>query len=204
MRRNFAVCCLLAASALPALPAAGAQGLSFSYLELDGLHAQPDQSGAGHGGRLTLSNALSDNAFLYLGAQQYAYDAFSARRYDFGVGINSAADAGYTLFATVGWNHIGLDPRGPAVSAPTTFSAPAGAADAQDHGFGASAGIRARLAPRWEVYALARLEHNDELAKPASGEFGLAYRFSTRWSLGAAVNVNAHESDYLLALRWYY
>lgn len=186
------------------LTAPGARADAFSYLNLDAGHLHLNTQGSGHGGSLAFADALSDNAFLYGAVAQYGYDAFEARRYDFGVGINSTASAGYSVFATAGWNHISLSPRSGGVPTNTAFTPLPGSAGAQDHGYGASLGIRAWFTPRWELYGLMRVEHNHELANPVNSEFGLLYALSPHWSAGAAVTVYPKESDYLLSLRWYY
>ncbi|MDE2195891.1 MAG: hypothetical protein KGJ56_01685 [Gammaproteobacteria bacterium] len=180
----------LAYTCLWLMPAARADGLGYSYTELSGFHVHADTGGGGHGGRLALSYALSGNAFMYTGAAQSGFDTTRSRRYDFGIGINTSADTGYSLFAALGWNHVGNDN--------------AAAPGVQDHGFGASLGIRALLSDRWEIYALASTAHNDALAQRSRGEYGALYAVSKAVSLGAAVAANPGQSEYLLSLRVYY
>ncbi|MHB8425194.1 MAG: hypothetical protein ACYDB9_08590 [Gammaproteobacteria bacterium] len=205
MRRLYAVLAMGALLGVLLASSARAAGLSYSYVDWAGFDAHPQTGADGRGTRFSLSYALSGNAFLYAGAAQYDFASFLGRRYAFGVGINSTVRAGYSLFARVGWNHIGISPDGTAAPAlSTAFRTPSTGAGAQDHGFGAAFGMRVLMRANWELYALARVEHNNELARRVSGEFGVLYALSAHMSVGAGVNATARESDYLLMLRAYY
>ncbi len=205
MRRFYAVLATGALLGVLFASSARAGGLSYSYVDWAGFDAHPQTGADGRGTRFSLSYALSGNAFLYAGAAQYDFASFLGRRYAFGVGINSTVRAGYSLFARVGWNHIGISPDGMAAPAlSTAFRTPSTGAGAQDHGFGAAFGMRVLMHDNWELYALARVEHNNELAHRVSGEFGVLYALSAHMSVGAGVNATARESDYLLMLRAYY
>lgn len=205
MRRFYTVLATGALLGVLFASSARAGGLSYSYVDWAGFDAHPQTGADGRGTRFSLSYALSGNAFLYAGAAQYDFASFLGRRYAFGVGINSTVRAGYSLFARVGWNRIGISPDGTAAPAlSTAFRTPSTGAGAQDHGFGAAFGIRVLMRKNWELYALARVEHNNELAHRVSGEFGVLYALSAHMSVGAGVNATARESDYLLMLRAYY
>ncbi len=205
MQRFYRVLALGALLGVLFAPGTRAGGLSYSYVDWAGFAAHPQTGADGRGTRFSLSYALSGNAFLYAGAAQYDFASFLGRRCAFGVGINSPVRAGYSLFARVGWNHIGIRPDGTAAPAlVTAFRTPTNGVGAQDHGFGAAFGIRALIRDHWELYALARVAHNNELAHRVSGEFGLLYAVSAHISVGAGVNATALESDYLLMLRAYY
>lgn len=167
-----------------------ADPLSFSWVGVSATSLHPDQGTTGHGGTLDLSYALSKQAFMYASGAQQDFDAERDRLYRFGVGIGTDPSAGYVVYATVGWNHAGAD-----------FT---GAPGKLDHGWDAGAGIRALLAPRWEVYAGARYMHNDVLDYHAEGDAGVRYALSPRWTLGAGVEINPDQTAYLLNLRVYY
>jgi hypothetical protein len=172
------------------VPGARADALSFSWLDIAATSLHQDQAASGHGGRLALSYALSDQASMYVDGAQQDFDTQRDRRYDFGVGINTDPAAGYVLYATVGWDHAEVDYP----AAPGQLG----------HGFDAGVGIRALLAERWEAYAEARYAHNDVLAESASGNAGIRYALSTHLSLGAGLTVDASQTAYLLSLRIYY
>lgn len=172
-----------------AVPGVRADALSFSWLDVSANSVHQDQGDDGHGDGLALSYALSKQAFMYVDGAQQDFDTQRDRRYDFGVGINTDPAAGYVLYATVGWNHAGVD-------------SPA-APGQQDHGFDAGVGIRALPAERWEVYASARYTHN-RLAAHASGTAGVRYAISSRLSLGVGLESDADQTLYQLALRIYY
>jgi hypothetical protein len=171
-------------------PGARADALDFSWFEAAATSLQPHQGASGHGGRLALSYALSNQAFMYVGGSQQDFDTERDRRYDFGVGINTDPAAGYVLYATVGWDHAGVDyPAAPGRLA---------------HGFDAGVGVRTLLAEHWELYAGAHYAHNKVLAESTSGDIGIRYALSSRLSLGAGLDVDASQTAYLLSLRVYY
>lgn len=175
---------------LLAAPGVRADALSFSWLDVSATSLHQDQGASGHGGRLALSYALSKQAFMYVDGDQQDFDTRRDRRYNFGVGISTDPAAGYVLFASVGWNHLGIDYPG----APGQL----------DHGFDAGVGIRALLSKDWEVYAGARYTHNDVVTEHVSGSAGVRYAFSPVLSVGAGFDVDAQQTAYLLSLRLYY
>jgi hypothetical protein len=173
-----------------AAPAVRADALSFSWLDVSATTLYQDQGAHGHGARLAFSYALSKQAFMYADGVQQDFDTQRDRHYNLGVGISTDPAAGYVLFATVGWNHAGVD----FPSAPGRL----------DHGFDAGVGIRALLDEDWEVYAGARYAHNDVLAEHVSGSAGVRYAFSPTFSMGAGLDFDAQQTAYLLTLRIYY
>ncbi|HEX5340629.1 MAG TPA: hypothetical protein VFX47_07085 [Gammaproteobacteria bacterium] len=180
----------LLAAALVVTPKVAADELSFSWLDASVSSLHRHQGGDGHGGRLALSYALSDQAFMYVDGSQQDFDMDRNRRYDFGVGINTDPAAAYVLFAQVGWNNVGVHyPAAPGQ---------------QDHGFDAGAGIRVPFASGWEVYASEHYAHNDVLAGHASSRAGVRYALSPQLSLGAGIDVDPGQTAYLFSLRFNY
>lgn len=175
---------LLSASAVHADP------LSFSWLDISATSLRPEQGSSGHGGGVALSYALSNQAFMYAGGAQQDFDNERDRRYDFGVGINSDPAAGYVVFATVGWNHAGVDyPAAPG---------------RLDHGWDAGVGIRATLAANWEAYAAAHYAQNRALATHTRGDVGIRYALTSQLSLGTGLEIEPGQTAYLLSVRVYY
>ncbi|HET7921687.1 MAG TPA: outer membrane beta-barrel protein [Gammaproteobacteria bacterium] len=170
-------------------PAMAADTLGFSWLGASFGTLRPEQGARGHAETLTLGYALSDQAFMYADGDAQHFDTADLRRYDFGVGINSDPAAGYVVFATVGWNNLGVD------------AAPAGR---RRHGFDASAGVRALLAPHWEVYARARYTHNPLAGASSDGAAGVRYQFTPSLSLDLGVDVAPEQTAWRLGLRLYY
>jgi len=181
---------LAVAASLPAT--LRAEPLSYGYVQKDFFAARPEGVAYGRGGSTEFSIELSDNAFYYLGAQGESISPGRERRYDAGIGIDSSStDSGLSLYATVGWNHLGFDP----VTGPPGRS---------DHGYGASLGLRDQFAEAWEFDAMARRDHNDVLAAETSGSVGLWYTFTHKWQLGAGVAASSKETDYILSIRAFF
>ncbi|MGH8400341.1 MAG: hypothetical protein ACRESU_04490 [Gammaproteobacteria bacterium] len=180
----------LLAAALVVVPGVSADELSFSWLDASVSSLHRHRGGDGHGDQLALNYALSDQAFMYVDGSQQDFDMYSSRRYDFGVGINTDPAAAYVLFAQVGWNNVGVD-----------YPAVAGQ---RDHGFDAGAGVRAAFAKGWEVYASEHYAHNDVLAAHVNSRAGVRYALSPRLSLGAGMDVDSSQTEYLLSLRFDY
>jgi len=178
---------VLLCSALFASATARADGLSFSWIDASLASPHQNQGGSGHGSRLDVSYALSNQAFMYANGRRDSFDSVDQQFYRAGVGINSNPASGYVLFATVGWNNVG-----------TTYPASAGM---RQHGYDAGVGIRTLLTPKWEVYAAARYLHNDALTVHAEGSVGVFYALSSRVALGAGATVDAEQTGYLLSVR---
>lgn len=177
----------LLCSALFASAAAHADGLSFSWVDASLVSLHGSQGVSGHGSRLSVSYALSDQAFMYASGRRDSFDGVDQQRYRAGVGINTDPAAGYVLFATVGWNNFGASyPASPGL---------------RQHGYDAGIGIRTLLTPRWEMYAAARYQHNDLFNVHAEGDAGVYYALSSRIALGAGVAVDAEQTGYLFRLR---
>jgi hypothetical protein len=181
---------LAVAASMPV--AARCDDMSYGYLQKDFLAVHPDGVAYGRGGSYDLSYAVSDNAFYYLDFLGESLSPGRERRYDAGVGINSSSgDSGVSLYATVGWNHVGFDP----VTGPPGRS---------DQGFGASVGARKQLAERWELFAVARRDHNDVLDAETSGSVGLWFRVFPKWDIGAGFTASSQETDYVLSIRAFF
>lgn len=187
---RFISATLAVAASMPA--AVRADPLSYGYVQKDFFAARPDGVAYGRGGTTALSYDISDNAFYYLGGLAESTSPGRERRYDLGVGINSSSgESGLSLYATVGWNHVGFDP----VTGPPGQS---------DHGYGLSLGLRDEFAEDWEFDAQAREDHNDVLAAETSGGIGLWYSFTHKWQVGAGVSASSQETDYVLSIRAFF
>lgn len=167
------------------------KGPNYSYLDFTTFQAQPyGPEDIGHGQQVTGSYALSDRAFLVGDYTRTHHSSFTTRRYDLGVGINSAGTWGHNFFAELLWNDASSEP----VSAPETSA----------RGYAVAVGVRAIPMQDIELYTFVRHDQNDAIPSHTAGEAGVLYSLNTTVTIGFSLGADAVENEYLLSLRWYY
>lgn len=193
------------AAAAPAIPPPGTpppppanppkppppRGPVYSYLQAALFVAQPyGKEDVGHGEELDGSYALSQWAFFVGEFDRTSHRLFATRRYDVGLGINSADTWGHNFFAELLWTGASTQP----VAAPGSTA----------HGYALEAGVRAVPMQDVELYAWLRHDENDDLPGHTSGRLGVFYDLFGNLALGVSLGEDAGENEYLLSLRWSY
>lgn len=188
--------------ATPAIPPPGTpppapkppppHGPVYSYVQATLFLAQPyGKEDVGHGQELDASYALSPRAFLVGEFDRTSHTAFSTRRYDAGIGLNTADTWGHSYFVEL----LGTGASTQPMSAPG-FSA---------QGWAVEAGVRVVPAQDVELYTWLRHDENDDFPGHTSGRFGVFYHlFHTQWIIGVSLGADAQENNYLLSLKWSY
>jgi hypothetical protein len=172
-------------------PAPTPHGPKYSYVDFTTFQAQPyGPEDIGHGQQLTVSYALSDRAFVVGDFTRTHHSTFVTRRYDFGIGVNTAGTWGHNFFLELLWNGASTDP----VAAPGESA----------HGYAIATGVRAVPVQDVELYAFIRHDQNDAIPSHTAGEMGVLYDLNRTITLGFSLGADAVENEYLLSLRWYY
>ncbi|HEY3644791.1 MAG TPA: hypothetical protein VGM16_05570 [Gammaproteobacteria bacterium] len=168
------------------------KGPAYSYVQAALFLAQPyGKEDVGHGEELDISYALSANAFLVGEFDRTSHTTFSTRRYDAGLGLNTADTSGHSYFAELLWTGASTQPQ----------AAPGSAA----HGYAVETGVRAVPVQDVELYAWVRHDENDDFPGHTSGRAGFFYHlFHSQWIIGVSVGADAAENSYLLSLKWSY
>lgn len=163
--------------------------LDYSYLDAAALLVQPfGNEDVGHGERITLSDALSERAFLILDGARFDSVGEVRHSFDIGMGLNTSDDTGRSFYATFTWTGIGFQTQG----TPSDSG----------HGYAVTAGVRVLPMASMELNAEARYDNNHALDGHTSGRLGMLYQFHSRLWVGLTLGTNAIENDYLLTLRW--
>ena len=182
----------------PAIPSPGTppkpppHGPTYSYVQVTLFQAQPyGPEDIGHGEELDASYALSPRSFMVAEFDRTSHTAFSTRRYDLGVGLNTAGTWGHSFFTELLLTGASIDP----LSAPSSTA----------HGWAVESGVRVIPMQDVELYAWLRHDENDEFPGHTSGRTGFYYHlFHTQWIVGFSMGVDAQENNYLLSLKWSY
>lgn len=161
----------------------------YSHLDVSALLVQPFGDGdVGHGEKVSVSDALSDQAFLILDGARFDSVGEVRRSYDVGVGLNTSDDSGRSFYTTLSWTGVGF--------------APVAARGEHGHGYALAAGVRVMPLASLQMDAEVRYDNNRVLNGHSSGSIGMLYQFHPRLWLGLTLGTNAMENDYLLTLRW--
>jgi hypothetical protein len=168
------------------------KGPVYSYVQATLFLAQPyGKEDVGHGEELDVSYALSQQAFLVGEFDRTSHTLFATRRYDAGLGLNSAANVSHSYFLELLLTGASTQP----VAAPG-FAA---------HGYAVEAGVRAIPVEDVELYTWLRHDENDDFPGHTSGRLGVFYHlFHSQWILGVSLGADAQENNYLLSLKWSY
>jgi len=167
-------------------------GPIYSYLQATLFLAQPyGREDVGHGEELDASYAMTPQSFLVGEFDRTSHGTFATRRFDAGVGIDTAYTWGHSYFLELLWTGAGIQP----VAAPGSSA----------HGWAVEGGVRVVPVQDVELYAWLRHDENSDLPGHSSGRIGVLYHlFHTQWILGVGFGVDAAENDYLLSLKWSY
>ena len=186
----------LAASTSAKAPAAPKppppDGPVYSYVQTTLFLSQPyGNEDVGHGEELDLSYALTRQAFLVGEFDRTSHTAFATRRYDVGLGLDTASTWGHSYFMELLWTGASIDP----------ISLPGSAA----HGWAVETGVRVVPMQDVELYTWVRHDENDDFPGHTSGRAGFFYHlFHTQWIVGFSLGADAQENNYLLSLKWSY
>lgn len=168
------------------------KGPTYSYVQATLFLAQPyGPEDVGHGEELDASYALSPQSFLVGEFDRTSHTAFTTRRYDAGIGLNSAGTWGHSWFLELLYTGANTQPlEAPEISA---------------HGYAVESGVRVIPMEDVELYAWVRHDQNDDFPGHTSGRMGFYYHlFHTQWIVGASLGADAQENNYLLSLKWSY
>jgi len=168
------------------------KGPVYSYVQATLFLAQPyGKEDVGHGQELDASYAVSPQAFLVGEFDRTSHTAFTTRRYDAGIGLNSPATLSHSYFLELLWTGASTQPR----------AAPGFAA----HGYAVEAGLRVVPMEDVELYTWLRHDENDDFPGHTSGRCGFFYHlFHSQWIVGVSLGADAQENNYLLSLKWSY
>lgn len=179
-----------APAAAPAQPAPPKpKGVDYSYLDVSALLVQPfGDEDVGHGEKLTVSDALSEGAFVILDGARFDSVGQVRHSFDVGFGIDTRADPTRSFYATVTWTGVGF--------------APTDAAGSHGHGYALAGGVRVQPLPTVELEAEIRYDNNPALDGHTTGQLGMLYEVYRKLWLGFTLGTSGIENDYLLTLRW--
>ena len=167
-------------------------GPTYSYVQATLFLSQPyGKEDVGHGEELDVSYALTPQAFMVAEFDRTSHTAFATRRYDVGLGLNTADTWGHSYFLELLYTGADSQPVvGPGASA---------------HGYALETGVRVVPVQDVELYAWLRHDENDEFPGHTSGRMGFFYHlFHTQWIIGVSLGADAQENNYLLSLKWSY
>jgi hypothetical protein len=166
-------------------------GPKYSYVDFTTFQAQPyGPEDIGHGQQFTASYALTGRTFVVGDFFRTHHSAFVDRRFDVGIGLNTAGTWGHNYFIELLWNGASADP----VAAPGSSA----------HGYSIAAGVRAVPVQDVELYTFIRHDENSAIRSHTAGEAGVLYDLNRTIALGFSIGADAVENEYLLSLRWYY
>jgi hypothetical protein len=190
-------------SAAPAVPPPGTppppapkplppNGPVYSYVQATLFVAQPyGKEDVGHGEELDASYALSRQSFLVGEFDRTSHTTFATRRYDAGIGMDTASTWGHSYFMELLLTGASIRP----VSAPGSVA----------HGYALEGGVRAVPMEDVELYAWLRHDENDDFPGHTSGRMGVFYHLlHSQWIIGVSLGADAQENNYLLSLKWSY
>lgn len=170
---------LAAALAAPMVAQANDQ-LSYSYIEFDYLHVNPDDFDSEDGFGLRGSAAISPNFHVFGGYENVDFSGFDIDSYRVGLGYNTPINNTVDFVGRVAWEKVDIGPF-------------------DDDGFSVEAGVRAAMGPNFEGGAAVRYVDFDD--STTSLVLNGQYKFSQSWGINAEVDVNSDGHSFLIGPR---